>query len=132
MSGLSNYPPGVSGNEWEIAGPDTEVEDAIHLADQLGLPQPGLFGSVDEIVLYVRTWLTETESYVRNQLHEAWNRGEKYKAEAHLLTDERDVAILRLLEVEDEVIRLRQQALDGSLSSVRFAHAPMRLPREGK
>jgi len=24
---VSNYPPGVTGREWEIAGPDSEVEE---------------------------------------------------------------------------------------------------------
>lgn len=27
MSGLSNYPPGVTGREWEIAGPDADGEE---------------------------------------------------------------------------------------------------------
>ena len=27
---LSNYPPGVTGNEYEIAGPDSEWEEELH------------------------------------------------------------------------------------------------------
>ena len=36
MRNLSNYPPGVTGNEYEIAGPDREWEDPAHSDCRVG------------------------------------------------------------------------------------------------
>ena len=36
--------------------------------------------------------------------HSAWERAEKYKAEAHLLNDERDVAVQRAEKAEDDLL----------------------------
>ncbi len=49
---MSNYPPGVSGNEYEIAGPDWE-QDSTEYCEQCRDDQPGMFQGYRDLVWFI-------------------------------------------------------------------------------
>lgn len=102
-----------------------ENVEAVNLADRLGLPQPGLFITVDEVVANVRAKLdraaglenTLNTTFLRAEKAEAWATrliGEcAEEARAHIaIAAESDRYLSSLLVVEDEIIRLKNQAFD--------------------